>query len=301
MTTMIDGARLEELMGMSGLRQKQLADALKVDVGTISRWVRGTQKTIRSENFSKLCSILKVDGRVLSGQSDMPGSGDSRPSNIDQMNIKITGETRNAYSLVARRYRVTRQQISEAAPILFHIFAEQSLRHRVAHVKNLMEAISAVDTIKSNAYHIPNVHVSEDSIYREEDSIEQRDIFGLVAERLNDEDIGTTYPDDFEAELHNPFVSYIREAMANIGCPSQEIESVKWNPHSRPRYRICIEEALKIVGGDEKAANHILDGTALIHTMPKKLTPQERAKWAHNESARVDAELDALFDDLRKQ
>jgi hypothetical protein len=44
------------------------------------------------------------------------------------MNLSVDAACRNALNLVAHRYQVTRQQIVEAAPLLFFIIAEQCLK-----------------------------------------------------------------------------------------------------------------------------------------------------------------------------
>ena len=54
-----------------------------------------------------------------------------------------------------------------------------------------------------------------------------------------------------------------------------------------PKYRVCKDEALKLVGGDEQAAEEVISGRAPLQELPPELLGKdkagERATWAKAE------------------
>jgi len=90
---------------------------------------------------------------------------------------------------------------------------------------------------------------------------------------------------DYDEAEHNPFVSFLREALSKATKSPEAVESIRWTPGLWPDYEICKEEAASIVGNDARAAQAILFGWAALHEMPKG-SPEQRAEWARAESDR---------------
>jgi transcriptional regulator with XRE-family HTH domain len=130
-TIKINGECVKALRTKRGLSQKELAGKVKVDVGTVSRWERGEIDHLRRDIFGKLCIVLNATEAEICGDEPLPESSASlHAAARGQMNLSINTACRNALSLVAMRYGVSRQQIVEAAPLLFVVAAESSLRER---------------------------------------------------------------------------------------------------------------------------------------------------------------------------
>ena len=132
----------------------------------------------------------------------------------------------------------------------------------------------------------------------EEQSIKARDIFGVkVAEAEEAGRFLGTRGDDYDDAEHNPFVVFLRKALAKVIDTTEGMDSVRWTPGLWPSYEICADEASALVGGDEKATCAILCGAAALHEMPKA-SPADRAVWARAEFDRKYGDLDDLLGEL---
>jgi hypothetical protein len=72
--------------------------------------------------------------------------------------------------------------------------------------------------------------VDEDAVSSEEASISTRDFFGVT--------VGAD--DDFDDSEQNPFVVYLRDALAAVSN-SDVAETLSWSPYGPPSYEICAE------------------------------------------------------------
>src|ERR1700722_13427626 len=119
-TIKVNAERISTLRTKRALSQKVLAGKVGVDPGTVSRWEGGEIDRIRQDIFGKLRSVLAATEDDICGEGPFP---ESRAAQQDppkgQMNLNVDSACRNALALVAYRYGVTRQQIVEAAPLLF--------------------------------------------------------------------------------------------------------------------------------------------------------------------------------------
>jgi transcriptional regulator with XRE-family HTH domain len=291
-TIEINAERISALRTKCGLSQKELARKLKVDSGTVSRWERGEIDRIRQDIFGRLCSALDATHDDICGDGPLPENRiEQRELQKGQMNVSVHTACRNALSLVAFRYRVTRQQIVEAAPLLFFIAAEKSLQERRKRLAALQAAADAVYDAYP-AYLPKTASADEETLECERSSIEERDLFGSKA--TDNDNIGACYAEGWDEGESNPFAVFLKAALADV---SDSATFERWQPRLWPRYQICSEEAAKVVGGDAEATRAILDGAAALHEMPKA-SPRERAEWARAEFDRKYGDLDGFFDDL---
>ena len=284
-TVEINAERINALRTKRGLSQKELARRLKVDSVTVSRWERGKIHRIRQDIFGKLCSALEATRNDVCGDGPLPqDQNEQRDAQKGQMNLSVDTACRNALSLVALRYGVTRQQIVEAAPLLFFIAAEKSLQERRKRLDALRAAADAV----SDAYpaYLPiTAPVDDETLDCERRSIEVRDLFGSII--TDSDNIFACYAEGWDEGESNPFAVFLKAALGDI---SNSATFERWEPRWSPTYEICVEEAETIVGSDKDAADAILSGRVALHEMPKdvqKSPPLERAKWAHAEAIRT--------------
>src|ERR1700686_5626700 len=119
-TAKVNGERIRALRSKRGLSQKELAGKVKVDPGTVSRWERGDIDRVRHDVLGRMRSALGATEADICAEGPLPESGAAQEAPLPkgQMNLSVDTACRNALSLVARRYGVTRQQIVEAAPLL---------------------------------------------------------------------------------------------------------------------------------------------------------------------------------------
>jgi transcriptional regulator with XRE-family HTH domain len=280
----INGKRIKTLCEKHGLKPKVFAAKVGVDVGTVYRWARGEIRGVREEIFRKICLVLGESEAQISGQVPERSTAQQALQNR-QMNLSVDAACRNALSLVAGRYRVTRQQIVEAAPLLFFLAAEQSLLERAKRLRVLRDQAGTM---------LGKVLVNAFALDAEESSIEERDLFGRLGpwwlwapfydliESAAGEEAIADYGVDLKVKGGSALGAFLSGALAE-SCAAAE--PVEWEPGCTPSYRICTEEVRAFFGGDEDAANAILSGEAALHEMPpdiRKSTPAERARWARS-------------------
>jgi len=287
---MLDGKMLAEARRKKGWTQVELSDATKpkVDVSTISRIERGKPSRVRANTVRALAKALDVQPDNL---------GPTAEAERDVMKIRMETAARNALTLVALRYRISRESIIEVAPLLFFIAAEQSLKDRQKRITDVRSAADALFDLQRAVRHLP-MHwpVDESAVSSEEQSIKARDLFGRKV--LDDaQQFMGEFDADFDEAERNPFVEFLRDSLSKVSGSNEVAESVRWSPGLWPRYEICAEEAGTIVGNDAKAGHAILCGAAALHEMPKG-APQQRAEWAQAEFDRKYGDLDDLLGDL---
>jgi len=286
----LNGKALTEARRKKGWTQVELSEATKpkVDVSTISRIERGKPTRVRANTLRALAKALEVQPDNL-----CPAAEAER----DVMKIRMETAARNALTLVALRYRISRESIIDAAPLLFFIAAEQSLKERERRIADVRASADALFDLYRGIPHLPpEWPVDEGAVSSEEQSIKARDLFGRKV--LDDaQQFMSELDADFDEAEQNPFVVFLRENLSGV-CNSKEVaESVRWSPGLWPNYEICAEEAATIVGNDAKAAHAIVYGAAALHDMPKG-SPQQRAEWALAEFDRKHGTLEDLLGDL---
>jgi hypothetical protein len=194
------------------------------------------------------------------------------------MNLTINDACRNALTLVAQRYGVTRQTIVETAPLLFFLAAEACLKERVKGLKQLRNAFDAV--FGARIEHLPVFWpVDHEALTREQRSIDARDLDGTLVYVT----VGEPEDPDWNRWERNPFAQFLSTSLTEF---SGSEERVAWLPNVSPSYWICSDEAAAIVGGDSEATEAILNGGAALHEMPpeiRKSSSAEKADWARAE------------------
>jgi transcriptional regulator with XRE-family HTH domain len=270
--------------------QVELSEATKpkVDVSTISRIERGKPTRVRANTLRALAKALEVQPESLCPRAE---------AERDVMKLRIETAARNALTLVALRYRISRERIVEIAPLLFFIAAEQSLRVRQTRIADVRASARALFDLYEGIRHLPpEWPVDEGAVGSEEQSIKARDLFGKKV--LDDaQQFMSELNTDFDEAMQNPFVMFLRDSLSKIDTSAKLAESVEWSPGLGPHYEICTDEAAAIVGSDPTAAHAIVCGDAALHEMPKG-SPQQRAEWALAEFHRKYGDLGDLFGDL---
>jgi transcriptional regulator with XRE-family HTH domain len=265
-TTMakINKDALRKLREAKGLSQEQLAERAKVNKQTISRLERAEQNKTRAGTIERVARVLSVEPAVLTGDAPVPEV--APPPQMSPSNIELSRQADNALHLVAERYFVRPWQVMELAPLLFCWAAEMSLRRRMERLNDLERACETARTLEGEMRHlpVPNFTYSEEKIAAESESIGSHDIFGgCIDERRFLDSIG---PSDIYVD--NPFAVFLNSVVSELG----DVASFEgFSPIDYPFYRVCPEEASRLVGGDKELTEAILNGAVLLSEMPKEL------------------------------
>jgi len=270
---------LKKLREVKGLSQEQLAQRAKFDKQTISRLERGKQGNTRPNTIEKLARALNVEGAVLTGHAPIPEIAPAPQKS--SFNIRLSRQADNALYLVTERYFVRAWQVMELAPLLFCWAAEMSLRQRRDRIRQVEQACENARNLEREMPYlpVPNFTYSEEKIAAESESIDAHDIFGTCIDQDKFLD-GPFYPSEEDTE--NPFAMFLARQIDDLGdvATFESSSSIDY-----PIYRVCPEEASRLVYGDKDRAEEILNGSAVLSEMPKKLQDssiimaKERAEW----------------------
>lgn len=281
----VDGKALLDARRKKEWTQAELSEATKIDVSTISRIERAKPTRVRGRTLKVLASTLGVAPESLCRAPEVER---------DTMTMDLTYTARNALTLVARRYGIEPEKIVEVAPLLFFIAAEQSLQERQGRLAKLRASADALLRLQSGVPHLPlNMGNHEDIVGWEEISLNEHDVFGGVVDGVE--------PDGYDHAKQNPFVTFLRDKLARVSNWSLLAEHIEWDPELWPSYWICIEEAVAIVGDDQKALQAILEGEVALHEMPgDKGSPEEKAAWVREEAERFTAQFAGTEEAVRQ-
>lgn len=284
MTKPINGSTLKTLREKKGFSLKVLAGKSGVSVSQIVRLERGSDSPPRATTLAGLSKALNVETEQLTEEA-ISESGPAPLSPKQQANFRIASSARNALGLVAMRYRIDPGDIVEAAPLLFYLFAEGSLKAREGRLQNAWEKFDAVEREATGFPHLPKaafIRSEPPAFDIEGESIRNRDLFAQAVEKGLDAAFVDDDRESYDDARQNPFVSFLRQIAGDWGIDA-DIEG--WGPYVGPEYEICETEAHEFVGGDEEASRAILNGWAPLTELPDNLRrddsdPAKRAEWA---------------------
>lgn len=267
-----------------------LARRSGIDRQSIHRIEQGDKKRNRNDVVEKLARALGVSADALCNVKtlSMPEKGTEEIDELlssSQLNLRISDRSRNALALVASRYKITLAEIVEISPLLFCWVAEESLKQRRERLVEIERKNNELWLLQPSHLHAAGFanQRSENLLQAERQSIEQNDIFG---KSVDGDDYESFLPESYEEAIDNPFAVFLRNL-------TEKMESLatfeEWEPESSPKYLVCRSKVVEYVAGDEVAADEILDGSVLLHKLPKELREkgmgEARAKWVHDEAA----------------
>lgn len=293
----IIGSVLKMLRERQNLSQAALGVKANLTKDTLSRLERGKQSGASPRTREALAKALGVPLEVLTGELPLPSDEGTKPENLlddrrYQLNIRIDGPIRNAFSLVALHYGIPLSRIVDVAPLLFVLAAERSLERRRQRLDELKEALEKASAIGNDFPHLAESVAPgyfNESLIAERRSIDAGDI---LAKRIDDSDhlfLGEgRLKSDYDPELDNPFVASLRDAAAD------RIKA-KIDAFSRDEvaFKVCGADAVKLAGGDGTLAMSILNGWVLIHEIPRELlaetATEARVGWLKDKTAAHEA------------
>jgi DNA-binding Xre family transcriptional regulator len=291
----LNAAMARKRLTVKGLARKASSAEHTISERTISRLRSGKEAGgVRRQNIEALATALDMQPGSLTGELPAPGADQPESPFSPQKtrwNIRLPTEIRNAYSLVAIRYRIPAARIVELAPLVFLLMAEQSLASRKQRLKEMREAYAARKELAWQARHLPLEAAFdgalEDIYAAEQSSIDRRDLFAEAL--LADEKLGTAqFYEDYATDEHNPFAAFLRTLAVKLDALEAPAEVDKVSPY-QAQYKLCREHALDLADGDEALADDILDGSIPLHELPSELrwgdTKIARLEWFRHKAA----------------
>ena len=301
----IDAQKLIMLRKRANFTAEALAEDAKIGRATITRIENGHTVNHSANTVRKLAAALHCRPDELA----TPPEADDRGllfSDRQATSVTMSAACQNSLSLVAHRYGEKAETILELAPLLFDIIARESLIERR---RNLAELRSHREAIAAMSKHFPHLSgrfthdVGADQFdYREELSIERDDLRGdfvHAGESMTD----SFYPDGFDDECDNPFVTHLRQRCQRIA--EEGYESARIEAFSRwlsPIYELGFAEAGEFSGGADDLADAIVRGAVPLATIPKELLKDDRVadrqEWMHQRMAENASRASTMLEGL---
>jgi transcriptional regulator with XRE-family HTH domain len=257
-----------------GFTLEQLAERARIDKQTVWRLEKGDHTTVRESTLQKLARALSVEPPVLTGETALPETEEDEgyPSDLSKLKFPISTSAYNAIYLASERYRITHQDILELAPFLFCWAAEASLRQRRERLKQAQHAYENARNVEREMRHFrPSDSTdSEEKFAAESESIASPDLFGIL---LDNAGFGPPLHDE---HTDNPFAIFLNGLAEEIGG---QATFDGYGAFDYPFYRVCVEDAERLVGGDAELTEAILEGHVALAEMPKGIVGQYRAQW----------------------
>ena len=301
----INPEKLIMLRKRNRLTAEALAQLAGVGRATITRIENGRTAAHTATTINRLCKVLgcKAEDLALPPEKTDPAKlFSSRQSTPFDMSAAC----QNALSLVALRYGEKPETILELAPLMFDLIARESLierRDTLAALKSHRNAIGAMASKFSHfSGRFTNDWEADDFEHREELSIDRDDLRGELVhadESMND----SFYPDGFDEECDNPFVTHLRGRCEHLGQRGYEVARIdavsRW---LGPTYQLCLPEAAELAGGDDELAHAIVTGVVPVESIPKELLKDERLSerqaWMRQKQSESAARTHALLAEL---
>ncbi len=275
-------------LSVKALARKASSEDHKVSERTIARLRSGKEVGgVRRQTIAAIATALDMKQGELTDELPAPDTNvpKSPVSPESRWNTRLPTAIRNAYSLVATRYRVPAARIVELAPLMFLLMAEQSLTSRKQRLEEMRKAYAARQELAEQARYLP-VNAAYDSelvaIYNaEQSSIDRRDLFA-EALRYDEGDWNRDFYEDYDEDKHNPFAAFLRATAVELDALEASID-VDTVSRDRAEYTLCREHALLLADGDEALADDILDGSIPLHELPSEYrrgdTKTARLEW----------------------
>ena len=285
----INSETFKKLRKSKGFSQQTLADESGVAKKTIARIESGKGGETRGSTVQELARALRVKPEVL---AEEPDSGEVKEAELQKHGLRpvklvLDGETILAYGLVAEQYGVETRQIIKAAPMLFTLLAEMSLKERRRRAEEAEEAIDAFNRICPE--HMGGR--SWEGGY-EKSSIAQRDLFARSIDWMEVNEF-------YYEEERNPFSDFLTQLAEELGPDNDAIdpEEIHFDPDTFFNYVPLFESFRKnLTGGSARADYALSHGYVSIGKIPKELRGEdedvtsERVKWLESKVPTVDWE-----------
>ena len=291
MSIAVDPKAIRHYRRVRNLNQTEFAEKVGVNKDQVSRWETGKVRSPRGHTLKKLVEFLGVPPEQLSIAP--PASSTVGPK--DQLNVRVSGAVRNALRLVCHRYNITQDDVVSLAPLLLLVTAEASLRKRRAGLAEVGWQMEETDKLFERALPHLNGHTGNSfdqgsDLYREEESIEARDIF------------------NYEGGTRGqgcPFTNFL-VSLTN-GADDPAIGEIKPGGGLPPHYTIAPDTLEQLTGlsnedkEQEEICAAILDGQIDLKEVisaRERLSVEEYLEWLRMEVKAAEERQEAALEEL---
>ena len=220
------------------------------------------------ENLKKLCRVLGVTEPQLTGEERLPeGSQGDLP--LHQFSVRLSSKSRLNYELITAQYGISKEQLVEAAPLLFMVLARKSLAWREEQLDGLLNAVQVFRESGAG-------FMGDEAREALEETAEEceREI-----QAVRDEEI--LAPSSTDAELGVSFSNRFADYLIGTAKPGDVAFGLLGPISVFPDYLVCPEALRAICGGENaaqmpRAAVSLVTGKVTIAEIPEELCDPER-------------------------
>ena len=290
----LNGDLVRQRRNALGRTLDQVADESGVNRQTIHRIESQHQPQVRKRTADLIAKALRTE------VSDLCVDPQSSPEGATPADGTVI---KNAYWLVAQRYRIAEADIVRLAPLLFTLVAEDSLAHRKSTVREWEARLKHAEDLAASFRHFPPalVYLSNrcsEAMDAEIKSIKAHDLFG---DRLYDAlDNSYDLPSDYSSDTHNPFVTFL----TNYASRFPDVALVWSIKPGSAGYTVLKKSILEIACEDEEVSDALTFGPIRLSDIPKNLLDREKAAdrlaWLKSHLRNIKAswpKLPSLFGD----
>ena len=281
----INSKTFDLLLRRKGLTQAALAERARLGTKTVGRIRR--REGLRASTVNKIAEVLAVSIEELTAppSADLTEKAEKR-SELHRVVVDLEGQAINALTITSKHYHVSEKAILSAAPLMFSILAELSLKRRRDKLEEWKDAALAAMELAPKSHEKSYEYFSIDGIkeriwdlyHTEQASIEARDLSGGF-------DGDHPYYGNTDAP-ENPFLAMLEDLSSEAGeeleFPGLDIETLSWcfyRPHQDALENLIAPED-DIWGGD--TTNHILFGDVPLRDIPESL--MQPGRWTELEA-----------------
>lgn len=255
---------LRKLRKRAGLSQQDLAERSKVSKRTIARLEQGiSQAENRTHTIRSLARALKVEAEVL-GAPIADDGFESADASMQRVMTFVTSWTMLDYDMVRDRYGVSLDALVWAAPWMFALLAEMSLKDRRSRLSAAQEALAQMQATTA-----PHLGLRKEApadlaerFEKEAKSIEAGDVFGSLLSE----------PDSWPEVDETPFAAFLAERSRDLGSSVVKPEALQTELFEPlPSWSIHIAWLEELVGGDRVARHVLYSGLARVGDIPAEL------------------------------
>lgn len=285
----IDPQRLREIRKSKGIRQKSLASNQRgLSLRAIQRYEKESME-VDEHVLEMLARKLKVEPEVLTGTLPMPCSslGEDTDASTRRLSVMLSARTQLNFDLIAQRYGTTINAVLQFAPVLFVLFAEQSLKWRA---KRRQERFSKIDQICQIKALFPALETLIEGVGEQAYKDLALEFEAIQERRLYD--TGGDWKTLVWGAM-NPATEFLADQIRELGLErevwlrdSPDLESELFNVYNDdelPLTRVCVTALQEITGGDAQARLALVHGAIRVPDIPKELlgaeNTLERIQW----------------------
>lgn len=281
----INSKTFDLLLRRKGLTQAALAERAHLGPKTVGRIRLG--KELRTANVKKIADALAVsiDELTAPPSADLTEKAEKR-SELHRVVVDLEGQAINALTITSKHYHVSEKAILSAAPLMFSILAELSLKRRRDKLEEWKDAALAAMELAPTSHEKSYEYFSIDGIkeriwdlyYTERDSIAARDLSGGF-DGEHPELSNTDAPE-------NPFLAMLEDLSSEAGeelmLPYLDIETLSscfYGLHQSALENLIAPQE-DIWGTD--TTNYILFGDVPLRDIPESL--MQPGRWSELEA-----------------